>query len=415
MNGLAEMIFTGDELLRGDVVNSNQAYLGERLLETGLLATKALSILDDRRAITGAIIDALRRGPALLILSGGLGPTEDDLTREAVSDALARPLVLHEELLDAIRQRFSSLGMQMSDTNRKQALLPDGATAIPFTGTAPGFWLVEGETLLAALPGVPQELRQMWNETLAPLVRARQSAGGPPAEHLVRRLRIYGMGESTLAEALRDLSWRGGSIDLGTRASLDGLTLILRARPEPEAHRQLDALEAQIRAVLGEKVFGSGHDSLAEVVGRQLSRRGLTLVVAESCTGGLLGKLLTDVAGSSSYFLGGAITYSNELKTRLLGVPRETVEKYGAVSEETAAAMARGVRERLGGDAGLAVTGIAGPDGGTAEKPVGLVFIGLALENEVQVRRFLLFRSRDDVRVRAAHTALDVLRRALLA
>jgi nicotinamide-nucleotide amidase len=248
MNGLAEMIFTGDELLRGDVVNSNQAYLGERLLETGLLATRALSILDDRRAITGAIIDALRRGPALLILSGGLGPTEDDLTREAVSDALARPLVLHEELLDAIRQRFSSLGMQMSDTNRKQALLPDGATAIPFTGTAPGFWLVEGETLLAALPGVPQELRQMWNETLAPLVRARQSAGGPPAEHLVRRLRIYGMGESTLAEALRDLSWRGGSIDLGTRASLDGLTLILRARPEPEAHRQLDALEARTAA-----------------------------------------------------------------------------------------------------------------------------------------------------------------------
>lgn len=410
----AEMIFTGDELLRGDIVNSNQAFLGEKLLDLGLLPTRALSVLDDQKTIASAIRESLGRAPAVLLISGGLGPTEDDLTREAVSEALHRPLVHHEELLQQVRARFDHLQLTMGDSNRKQALLPEGAAAIPFTGTAPGFWVMEGTTLVAALPGVPGELRHMWQETLVPLIRALLDGNQGEAGWIVRRLRVYGIGESTAAEALGDLPWRGGEVDVGTRATLEGLTFILRARTTLTAQRELDRIEEHIRSVLRNKVFGVEGETLAEVTGRLLQDRGLTLAVAESCTGGLLAKLVTDIPGSSTYFLGGAVTYSNELKTRLLGVEQELLESHGAVSEPVAAAMARGVRERLQADCGLSITGIAGPEGGTAEKPVGLVYIGCAIGDDVRVRRFLLFRSREEIRTRAAQTALDVLRRRLL-
>jgi nicotinamide-nucleotide amidase len=228
-------------------------------------------------------------------------------------------------------------------------------------------------------------------------------------------LRVYGMGESTLAGALEDLDWRGGLVELGTRASLDGLTLTLRARRQDDALQELARVEEHVRQLLGNKVFAEGPETLAEVVGRLLRSRRLKLAVAESCTGGLLGKLITDVPGSSDYFLGGVISYSDALKSRLLGVPERLLETKGAVSEETAIAMARGVRERLCSDVALAVTGIAGPGGGSEEKPVGLVYIGLASGADVEARRFLLFTSREDIRTRAAHTALDMLRRYLLA
>jgi nicotinamide-nucleotide amidase len=415
MERTAEMIFTGDELLRGDIVNSNQAFLGDRLVEAGLLPTHALSVLDDQPAIAAAIRAALSRRPSLLVISGGLGPTEDDLTREAVAEALARPLVHHEELLDQIRARFERLGMNMSETNRKQALMPKGATSIPFTGTAPGFWLKEGDTLLAALPGVPQELKTMWRETVAPLLESERASAQTAAGHLVRRLRIYGMGESTLAEALRDVPWRGTGVDLGTRAGLDGLTLILRARPGEASHEELERLDGAVRQLLGDKVFGRDGDTLPSVAAELLRERRLTLATAESCTGGLLGKIITDLAGSSEYYLGGVVTYSNSLKVRLLGVPDELLATHGAVSEETAGAMAEGARDRLGADVGLSVTGIAGPGGGSEEKPVGLVYLGLADSEQVLTKRYLLFRSRDDIRNRAAYTALDLLRRRLLA
>ena len=209
MRGTAELIFTGDELLRGDIVNTNQAYLGERLLELGVFATHAVSVTDDREAISRAIVSALLRHPDVLILSGGLGPTEDDLTREAVSDALGLPLVMREELLDAIGERFRLLGMHMGDSNRKQALIPQGAEAIPIVGTAPGFWMEDGETLLAALPGVPRELEQMWEGTLAPLISERLGLRDPDGQPAVRKLRLHGIGESTLADVLGEIPWRG--------------------------------------------------------------------------------------------------------------------------------------------------------------------------------------------------------------
>jgi len=416
MQGTAEMIFSGDELLRGDTLNSNQAWLGERLLDLGVFATRALSVTDEQASIVEAIHLSLSHRPDVLVLSGGLGPTDDDLTREAVAEALGRRLIEQADLLRQIEARFEQLGMTMSDTNRKQALLPAGSAAIPMLGTAPGFWLVEGPTLVVALPGVPRELQSMWEEHVEPLLQARlcDSSDHLGGAAIVRYLRVYGMGESTLAEALRGLSWRGGPVEIGTRADLSGLELVLRARPTAEATAEMAALEGQVRQILGDKVFGTREDSLAGVVGRLLRERGLTLVTAESCTGGLIAKLLTDVPGSSEYFAGGVVSYSNRLKSSLLGIDPMLIDTHGAVSEPVAAAMAEGARTRLGADCALAVTGIAGPGGGTAEKPVGLVYVGTAVGFDVRVRRFTLFRGRDEIRQRSAYTALDVLRRRLL-
>jgi len=419
MHGTAELIFTGDELLRGDIVNTNQAFLGECLLDVGLFTTHALSVTDDVDAIASALQAALIRRPDVVILSGGLGPTEDDLTREAVSSALGRPLEHHDELLVQIQARFTQIGIHMGDSNRKQALIPEGATVISFIGTAPGFWLVSGDTLVAALPGVPRELATMWTETVEPLVRSRlreaQAKDGRSEQGvIVRRLRVYGIGESTLAELLSDIPWRGHGVDIGTRAALDGLTLILRAQPTAEAHAMLAHIEEQVRDILGTKIYGTGDADLAGVVGGLLRDRGLTVASAESCTGGLVAKRLTDIPGSSDYFLGGVVAYSNPLKTALLDVEPALLDEHGAVSEEVAAAMAVGVRRRLGADCAISTTGIAGPGGGSAEKPIGLVYIGTALGDDVQVRSYTMFRSREEIRTRTAQTALDLFRRRFL-
>jgi nicotinamide-nucleotide amidase len=419
MHGTAELIFTGDELLRGDIANTNQVFLGECLLDVGLFTTHALSVTDDLDAIATALQAALIRRPDVVIISGGLGPTEDDLTREAVASALGRPLEHHEELLELIRIRFDQLGIHMGDTNRKQALIPEGATAIPFTGTAPGFWLVSGDTLVAALPGVPRELVTMWTETVEPLLKTRLGGfkaedGRPVQGVIVRRLRVYGIGESTLAELLGEIPWRGHGVDIGTRAATDGITLILRAQPTAEAHAMLARIEEQVRDILGTKIYGTGDADLAAVVGGLLRDRGLTVATAESCTGGLVAKRLTDIPGSSDYFLGGVVPYTNRLKTALLDVEAALLDEHGAVSEEVAAAMAIGACRRLGADCAISTTGIAGPDGGSPEKPVGLVYVGTALGDDVRVRSFTMFRSREEIRIRTAQAALDVFRRRFL-
>ncbi|MHB0981160.1 MAG: competence/damage-inducible protein A [Thermoleophilia bacterium] len=415
MRGTAELIFTGDELLRGDTLNTNQAFLGERLIELGLFPTHAVSVTDDRSAISAAIMSALLRRPDVLILSGGLGPTEDDLTREAVADALSRPLSLHNSLLDGIRDRFHKLGMPMGESNRKQALLPADAVPIPMVGTAPGFWLEESGTLIAALPGVPRELETMWRDTLSPLLAARLAGGSAVGqEPAVRKLRLHGIGESTLADVLKDIPWHGDGVEIGTRAALDGITLVLRAQPDERAHKRLAEVEELVRDMLGTKIYGTDDDSLSGAVGSLLRDRKLTIATAESCTGGLLAKRLTDHAGSSDYFVGGVVAYGDRLKSALLGVPPALLAKHGAVSEEVAAAMARGAREHLGADCAIATTGIAGPGGGSAEKPVGLVFVATAVGGEIEVRHFNMFRDRDEIRERTVYAALDLFRRRLL-
>ena len=405
------MIFSGDELLRGDIVNTNQAYLGQRLLDLGIFATHAVSVADDLAAMAAAIREALSRHPEVLVLSGGLGPTDDDLTREATAEALGRPLELHNDLIEKIREKFASRGFTMTDSNRKQALLPRGATAIPLSGTAPGFMVEHEGTLIAALPGVPWELKEMWERTVEPRLDER---GGSGAGHAVRRIRTFGIGESIAAERLADMPWRGSDVEIGTRASLDDLTIILRGPATPAGTQALDEVEAKVRAALGERVFGVDCPGLPEITGGLLLERGFTVAVAESCTGGLVGKRFTDIPGSSEYFLGGVTAYHNDVKMNVLGVPAGMLAQYGAVSPEVAAAMAEGVREVLRSDCALSTTGVAGPGGGTDEKPVGLVYIGSVVDGVTEVERLMLWGRRDQIRERAALAAVDLLRRRLL-
>lgn len=411
MDRLAELIFTGDELLRGDIVNTNQAYLGQRLLQLGIFPQRSLSIADDLPAVAAAITESLNRHPELVVLSGGLGPTEDDLTREAVAAAVNAPLEHHEELLEQIRERFASRGYRMSESNRKQALLPEGATPIPIAGTAPGFYLDTGVTLLVALPGVPWELKEMWEGTVEPLLRARLPAG---SGHAVRRVQTFGLGESVVAEKLAHLAWRGPDLHIGTRASIDGVTIILRSPDTADGLAALEKAVEQICLLLGERVVAVDGPGLPELVGQLLRARELTVSAAESCTAGLVAKRLTDVPGSSDYFVGGIAAYANRVKEQLLGVSHDLLVDRGAVSEEVAAAMVEGVRRLLGSDCALSTTGIAGPGGGSAEKPVGLVYVGSALGETIKIERLRLFGTREQIRERAALSALDLLRRRLL-
>lgn len=410
------MIFSGDELLRGDTLNTNQTYLGERLLDLGIFATHALCVTDDLAAMVEAIRAALARRPLVLVLSGGLGPTEDDLTREAVAEALHRPLEQRDDLLDQIKARFASRGFVMGDINRKQALIPRGASAIPLAGTAPGFCVQQGETLVVALPGVPWELKQMWEESVEPLLRARGAEGtaGVPGSQAVKRIRTIGTGESMLAEMLGGLDWHDPQTTIGTRANLDGVTIILRGQASPEGKRRLDDVERRVLAILGERVYSVDGEDLQVVVGGLLRRVGLTVATAESCTGGLVGKHLTDVPGSSDYFLGGVTAYDNRVKTEVLGVPAEMLAEHGAVSAEVAAAMAEGACRLLGADCALSTTGVAGPGGGSKAKPVGLVYIGSVVNGATEVERLHSPGQREHIRERSAFTALDLLRRRLL-
>jgi nicotinamide-nucleotide amidase len=431
VDGTAEMIFSGDELLRGDTLNTNQAYLGERLLDLGFLVTHALCVADDLAAMTLAVSDSLARRPAVLVLSGGLGPTEDDLTREAVAAALDLPLELHDDLLEDIRNLFATRGLAMSDSNRKQALLSRGANSLPGSGTAPGFTLESDGTLLVALPGVPWELKDMWEKHVEPLlgrspgVAPHADRAAPPhadrgaaqdstaAAHEVRRLRTFGLGESMLAQRLSDLDWRDPEATIGTRADLAGVTLIIRGSSTPEGRRKLDALQDRVLAALGMHIYSLTNEDLPMVVGNLLRGAGLTVGVAESCTGGLLAKRFTDIPGSSDYFLGGVVAYDNRVKTGLLGVPAALLADKGAVSEEVAAAMAQGVCRATCSDCGVSTTGVAGPAGGSDEKPVGLVYVGTVVKGVTQVECLRLWGQRDQIRERAAFSALDQLRRRL--
>lgn len=413
MDSTAEMIFTGDELLRGDAVNTNQVFLGERLVDLGVYPSRALCVMDDLDQIVGAIREALARRPLVLILSGGLGPTEDDLTREAVAEALGRPLEHHEDLLEQIRERFARRDFVMTPSNRKQASLPRGASAIPIAGTAPGFQVDEGDTLVVALPGVPWEMKEMWLDTVEPRLRERLAARGDVA-HAVRRIRTFGIGESLVADLLSELEWRGGSVDIGTRANPESLFIILRAPATAEGLDRLEAVQARICEVLGDRVFGVDSPGLPEIVGRLLAEQQLTVATAESCTGGLVAKYLTDVPGSSAYVLGGVVAYSNRVKTAALGVSEQMLARHGAVSREVAEAMALGAAGDLGADCALSTTGVAGPDGGTETKPVGLVYVGSVVDGVAEAEELRLFGRRDQIRERASLSALDQLRRRLL-
>jgi len=404
------IISIGTELTLGRAIDTNAAWLAAQLAALGVRARRHVTVPDESAAIASAALQAAQSAD-LVLITGGLGPTDDDLTRQALAAAAGVELQLHPRSLDALRVFFANRRREMPERNTIQAMVPRAAVVLPNTcGTAPGFRIDIAGTPCYALPGVPFEMRLMFQREVAPRVRA----GGGGAVLSSRVLHTFGWGESDVGQAITDLMQPGRNPEVGTTADggIVGIRINATAPDSSAATSLLDAAEAEIRGRLGQIVFGRDDDTLAGVVGSLLLSAGVTVATAESCTGGLIGKLLTDVSGSSRYYAGGIITYSNEAKTALLGVARSTLAEHGAVSEPVAREMARGVTEAFGTDYGVSVTGIAGPTGGTAQKPVGLVFIGLHGPEStlVKERRFGSDPPREVIRLRAARTALNLLR-----
>ncbi len=407
----AVVISVGTELISGQTVDSNIAYLSRKLAEHGIETDAHFTVGDNLRDIADAISLAAGRAE-VVIVTGGLGPTVDDMTRQALADAMGVELVTDTRSLDRIEKFFARRGWKMSDVNRVQAMVPAGAKAIDNDmGTAPGIAASIGRSRIFLLPGVPMEMEAMFANGVCPLLPA---AKGVVLRHEVH---VFGKGESDIGAAVADLMRLQGAVTVGitVHAGMVSLRIASRAADEITARRQIRKIADEIRARLGELVVGEGDDTLSSAVGESLKKRGQTLATAESCTGGFIGKLITDTPGSSSYYLGGAVVYSNKIKSDLLFVEPALIESHGAVSEEVATAMAAGCRRRFGSDWAISVTGIAGPAGGTAEKPVGLVYIAIASpDGGVEVHKNIFPGTREIVRLRTSQFALNLVRLALL-
>jgi nicotinamide-nucleotide amidase len=409
----AEVVTIGDELLRGEIVDSNKSFLSEKLLGIEVETRFHTSVNDDPDDMRDAFLRAADRSPIVLV-SGGLGPTRDDLTVEVLAATFGRGLVQHEPSLRRIEEFFARNQRAMSPSNAKQALVPEGCEVLPNpVGTAPGCMLDVGRAVFFCMPGVPRELYRMMEEQVVPRVAAR--LGGARGVMRAALLRTFGLGESNLEDELTDVGREDGVI-LGFRTAFPDnfLRPIARAQTVKEADAKLARACAAIEAKLGPLVYTRGEKTMEAVVGELLAERGVTLATAESCTGGLIGARLTAVPGSSRYYRGGVVAYANEAKRDLLGVPEALLREHGAVSAPVARAMAEGARARLGADLALATTGISGPDGGTPEKPVGLVWIAFASKDGTDAEQMVFPFDRERHRVLTAQTALDWVRRALL-
>jgi nicotinamide-nucleotide amidase len=410
----AEILTIGDELLLGEIVDTNKSFLSERLLRLEIQTRFHASVRDDPEDMTDAFRRAASRSDVVLV-SGGLGPTRDDLTLEVLASTFGRKLVLHAPSLEAMRAFFARFGREMAPINEKQAWLPEGADVLPNPiGTAPGCALEAGGALFFCLPGVPRELERMMDEQVLPRLAApaRRASGAVVRSAL---LRTFGMGESNLDAELADLGREEGLV-IGFRTAFPDnyLRPVARGASAEEADARLAKLVEAIRARLGPLVYGTDEQTMESVVLDLLRARGRRLAVAESCSGGLVAERLTSVPGASDVFRGGVVAYSNDVKRDVLGVPAALLAEHGAVSQPVAAALARGARERLGADLAVATTGISGPGGGSAEKPVGLVCVGFAGPEGAEAREFLFPFDRVRHRMVTSQVALDWVRRALL-
>ncbi|MFB3778915.1 MAG: competence/damage-inducible protein A [Bryobacteraceae bacterium] len=407
----AEIIAVGSELLTAERLDTNSLYLTGELNALGVEVVAKMVIGDDLARLAEAVRGAIARC-RLLILSGGLGPTEDDLTRDAVAQALGRGLVFREDLCQAIERRFQRMGRKMAEINRRQAYLIEGAEPLPNpNGTAPGQWIEHAGGLIALLPGPPPELKPMFAEHCLP----RLERTLPPQVIRSRVYRVAGMPESDLDQLISPVYKKYSNPVTTILAAPGDIQIHLRARcrEEKEAEALLAEVGGQVEQLLGERIYSRDGRPLEAVVGGILRARGASLSVAESCTGGLLAERVTSVPGSSDYFYGGFLVYTNRLKTSLAGVDPQAIEEHGAVSQVVAEAMARGTRERTGSTYALSVTGVAGPAGGTETKPAGTVIVGLAGPATCRSERFRFLGDRARVRSLAAQYALDMLRRAL--
>ena len=417
----AETIAIGTELLIGGRSDFNSLFIADELGKLGIAVRFKSTVGDERQDIVMAIHTAAKRA-RVIIMTGGLGPTVDDCTREAVAQATGYRLGRRKEALEGMTARLAQWGRRPSSGQLRQAMIPSGATVLKNPlGSVPGFCLRWKKALIISLPGVPREMEEMmWQEVL-PLLRAENSALGRfPREPIVRQaFHTFGLAEADVDAKLKGLIPKGVPVDLGLLASPMGVLVSLTTKANMSAKKIsrdiLQKLADDLRSRLSDWLFAEGRDTMEEIVGRELTKRGLTVAVAESCTGGLIGHRLTQVPGSSAYVDRAAVCYSNRAKTEMLGVPEELIAQQGAVSREVAAAMARGIRERAKVSVGLSVTGIAGPGGATESKPVGLVYIGLdGGTGQPITKEFRFHGDRSVIKQRSSQAALDLLRRWLI-
>lgn len=408
----AEIIAIGSELLTPEKSDTNSVWLTERLNEIGIEVKMKTIVGDDAARLEKCISDAVSRSE-IVLMTGGLGPTADDITRECAAKALGRELVYHDEIEQHLRERFRSWGREMPEINKRQAFVIDGAEILPNpNGSACGMLIVENGKYLAVLPGPPKENQPMFLNHVLP--HLDKLTGDVYVRQRV--VKVSGKGESAVDEIAAPIYTKYENITTSILFNKSEVEIHLAARAASAEEAENIAAEAagEIAAALGPSVFSTDGESMEAVVGRMLAKFGETVSTAESCTGGLIAERLTDIPGSSAYFMAGVVTYSNEAKIRDLGVPAEIIERQGAVSAECAEAMASGMRERARTTYAISVTGIAGPDGGSEEKPVGTVFIGIADAHGVRTKRLQIPGDRYLVRWRTSQAALDILRRRIL-
>ncbi|MDY3619300.1 competence/damage-inducible protein A [Agathobaculum sp.] len=406
----AELIAVGTEILLGDIVNTDAQVISQGLSELGINVFYQ-TVVGDNPDRLRHVVETARDRADIIITTGGLGPTLDDLTKETLAEVFGRKMALHEPSLERIKGFFANIGREMTKNNEKQAWLPEGCTVfVNEWGTAPGCAFEAYGKHVLMLPGPPRECNPMWKECAMPYLY--KLAGGCIVS---RNIRVFGLGESAMEDRLHDMMERMQNPTIAPYAKVSECFARVTAKADTpaEAEKLLAPVVEEVCALLGEDVYGVDVDSLEQVVGDGLRARGLTLAVAESCTGGLLSKRITDVPGCSDYYLGGVCSYANEVKRKVLGVRQDTLDAVGAVSPEVAEQMAQGVAKALGADVGVGITGIAGPGGGTEEKPAGLVYISVYADGQHFTKKMQSSLGRDRVRNQAASTALDMIRRRL--
>jgi len=408
----AALLSIGTELTRGELVNTNAAWLAEQLTQLGFEVVEHATVDDDVDRIV-SLVRRFSESHRVVIATGGLGPTSDDLTTASAAKAAGLGLRREQSIVEDIRRKFEAFGRVMPESNAKQADFPEGATVLPNpVGTAPGFSMIVGRARFFFTPGVPREMKHIFGESIVPVI-----AGLAERRTHQVHVKTFGMTESGVAQALQGLEEEFPGLTLGYRAHFPEIEVKVHARADSaaQAERLSHAAAEKVRAILGDAVFGGEADSFAEVVGNTLRDRGKTLAVAESCTGGQVGEMLTRAPGASDYLLLDAVVYANSAKEAVLGVSSELLRAHGAVSAETAAAMAEGALRVAGADIAVSITGVAGPGGGTDDKPVGTVWFGLARKGEPTITRHRkLPWGRDRVQRLAAYIALELVRRAVL-
>jgi len=408
----AALLAIGDEVLRGEIVNANAAFISERLFELGIEIVEHVVISDDPTAIRGALL-RLRATTEIVIATGGLGPTEDDRTVDVVADLLGVDSPAHPASLESMKQRFSTHGFEMTPNNLRQVRVPEGGEALPnAAGIAPGFRINLGGAEGYFMPGVPREMNKIFTDEVVPRLRARmvETSAGPRA---VRTWHVYGMGESHIDHRLAGLLEHvsNATLHFRTASPENHVKVIVRDPDAARAQETLEKIDVELRKRIGGGVYGVDDDSFPMAVGRALAGHPSTVALAESCTGGMAGELLTSVPGSSAYFLGGVMAYSNEMKEKLLGVKPETLATFGAVSEPCAREMAEGVQKLRGSTLAVGITGVAGPGGSTPDKPVGTVCFACVGPGTPRLATKLFAGGREQVRRAAAYFGLDLARR----